>query len=407
MQINSRKISILGTLVVILFLFLIIFMINTFGFFKKNEVEAVSEETIENQELNINQNPVDIDSILQQNVGANETWEMSWEEIDLEYTTRYTENPDLPSGTLHVTQVGIVGVQEVITVKKYINNELADEQIVASNIKRASIDKVVEIGTGRGKNNYELKEGDTVYNTSNSLAIRQEANNDSQKLATISKGTSVYVQEVFDNGWSYILSDVQDGYVLSECLSNINPNNIVVEETSENEYTREELLATLSFDMDLSKPSGLSLEQFRKILQYNSSDVNNIFTDNADYFYYAEQEYGLNGVFLAAIAIHESGWGISNIALNKNNLFGYMAYDGSSYASAKTFSSYSEGIDLLARVLVKYYLNSSRTEIYGGEIAEGKYYNGPTVSGVNKRYASDSGWANKVYNIMKTLYNNL
>ena len=303
---------------------------------------------------------------------------------------------------------GIDGIEEIITIKEYVNNEFVQEQIVASNVKRASIDKVVEIGTGKGINNYELKEGDTVYNTSNSLAVRQEADKNSEKLITLSKGTPVYVQTIYDNGWSYIKSYEQDGYVLSECLSNINPNDISIEEDENgNEYTKEELLATLSFNMDLSKPSGLSLEQFRKILQYNSSDINNIFTSNADYFYYAEQEYGLNGVFLAAIAIHESGWGTSNIALNKNNLFGYMAYDGNAYASAKSFSTYSECIDLLAIVLVKYYLNSVWTEIYGGEIEEGKYYNGSTLTGVNTRYASDSEWANKVYNIMEDLYNSL
>ena len=303
---------------------------------------------------------------------------------------------------------GIDGIEEIITIKEYVNNEFVQEQIVASNVKRASIDKVVEIGTGKGINNYELKEGDTVYNTSNSLAVRQEADKNSEKLITLSKGTPVYVQTIYDNGWSYIKSYEQDGYVLSECLSKINTNDISIEEDKNgNEYTKEELLAILSFNMDLSKPSGLSLEQFRKILQYNSSDINNIFTSNADYFYYAEQEYGLNGVFLAAIAIHESGWGTSNISLNKNNLFGYMAYDGNAYASAKSFSTYSEGIDLLARVLVKYYLNSAGTEIYGGEIAEGKYYNGSTLTGVNTRYASDSEWANKVYNIMEDLYNSL
>lgn len=303
---------------------------------------------------------------------------------------------------------GISGVEEVITIKKYVDNEFTQEQIVASNVKRASIDKIVEIGTGEDVNNYELKEGDTVYNTSNSLAVMQSADKNSEKLITLSKGTPVYIQTIYDNGWSYISSYEQDGYVLSECLSNINPNDISIEENeSSNEYTKEELLKTLNFDMDLSKPSGLSLEQFRKILQYNSNDINGIFTVNADYFYYAEQEYGLNGVFLAAIAIHESGWGTSNIALSKNNLFGYMAYDGSAYASAKNFKSYSEGIDLLARVLVKYYLNPSETEIYGGEIAEGSYYNGSNLTGVNTRYASDSGWANKIYNIMEDLYNSL
>ncbi len=105
MQIHSRKISIIGVLAFILFLFLIILTINFFDFFKKNEVEALSQEIIENQELNINKHPINIDEVLHKNAINDEKWEMSHEEIDLEYNTTYTENPDLPSGTMHVTQV--------------------------------------------------------------------------------------------------------------------------------------------------------------------------------------------------------------------------------------------------------------------------------------------------------------
>ena len=77
------------------------------------------------------------------------------------------------------------------------------------------------------------------------------------------------------------------------------------------------------------------------------------------------------------------------------------------YASSKTFSSYSEGIDLIARVLVKHYLNPKGTAIYGGESATGKYYNGNTVSAVNQKYATDKNWANKVYSYMEYLYSKL
>jgi beta-N-acetylglucosaminidase len=49
-------------------------------------------------------------------------------------------------------------------------------------------------------------------------------------------------------------------------------------------------------------------------------------------------------------------------------------------------------------------LNPKGTEIYNGETAVGTYYNGSTVTAVNKKYASDSGWANKVYSYMEYLY---
>lgn len=106
MHIYTRKINFLGIFVVILFLFFIIFSINFLGVFEKNEVEAVvSEDTSNELELQINQNPIDISTILSENVEEDATWEMISEEIDLEYNTIYTENSDLPSGTIYVTQV--------------------------------------------------------------------------------------------------------------------------------------------------------------------------------------------------------------------------------------------------------------------------------------------------------------
>ena len=69
--------------------------------------------------------------------------------------------------------------------------------------------------------------------------------------------------------------------------------------------------------------------------------------------------------------------------------------------------SYEYGIRVLAKVLSKYYLNEPGTPIFDGEIATGTYYNGPTVSGVNIRYATDMNWATKVYNIMLSLYEKL
>ena len=167
------------------------------------------------------------------------------------------------------------------------------------------------------------------------------------------------------------------------------------------------MLSKLNFNIKLNKPSGLSLSQFKKVLSNNENDINGVFEKNAEYFYYAEKQYGVNGIFLAAVAIHESGWAGSSISQDKNNLFGYGAYDSDPYDSAYSFSTYSEGIDLLARVFAKYYLNPEGTKIYEGTVADGCYYNGNTLSGVNVKYATDKNWANAVYSWMKYLYNRL
>ena len=92
---------------------------------------------------------------------------------------------------------------------------------------------------------------------------------------------------------------------------------------------------------------------------------------------------------------------------DKKNLFGYGAYDSNPYGGAYSFGTYAEGIDLVARMLVKYYLNPAGTIIYEGEVASGSYYNGPTLTGVNTRYASDPNWANAVFKWMQYLYDRL
>ena len=203
------------------------------------------------------------------------------------------------------------------------------------------------------------------------------------------------VLEINEN-WYRISVNGQTGWIKSENVTSVNPNPTYQDD-------KNITIAKCEFNMALNKPSGLTLEQFKKVLN-DSKDVKGIFAANAEYFYYIEKQYNVNGLFVAAIGIHESAWGTSKISANKKNLFGYGAYDSSPYSSSYSFSTYSEGIDLIARVLVKYYLNPNGTAIYGSEVANGKYYNGNTISDVNKKYASDKNWANKVYKHMEYLY---
>lgn len=184
-------------------------------------------------------------------------------------------------------------------------------------------------------------------------------------------------------------------------------DNVINNSKNVEEHSKKELLKTLSKNMALNKPSGLTLNQFKKIFENESKDKNRVFKENAEYFYYVEQTYGINGIFVAAIGIHESAWGTSKIATNKNNLFGYGAYDMNAYASAYKYNGYAAGIDMVARVLMKNYLNPKGTFLYNDEKATGKYYNGNTLSAVNKKYATDNKWADSVYAWMCYLYNKL
>lgn len=106
----------------------------------------------------------------------------------------------------------------------------------------------------------------------------------------------------------------------------------------------------------------------------------------------AEENHGVNAVFLIGLAIHESDFGNSRLAKEKNNLFGFKAYDRSPYRSAQRFGSLSEGIDEVAGYLAKNYLRK-----------DGKYYNGLSIRDIGKRYATDPRWAQGIERRIKSL----
>lgn len=399
-----RNIIIFSITIISIF-YIIIFYHYYFG---ENVVYA-TEATAPIENLKLSQaERVDIDSYIQNNSkeGIKEEYEV--EEIELEYTTKYKNNSSLPKGTLQVVQEGREGKQQITIKKTYHNDELIDEEQISAKITKASVNKIVEVGTGSGILNYKVKVGDTVYVTSDRLSVMVDPNENSQKVATLSKDDELKVLEI-QNDWYKIRNKSTIGYVKIEATTHRNyakedeiKNNL----STTTQKSSTQLLSTLSFDMALNKPSGLSLEQFKKILT-DSKDKNKVFEQNAEYFYYIEKQYNINGVFVAAVGIHESSWGTSKIAQEKYNLFGYGAHDANPYNGAYTFANYSESIDLIARVFVKYYLNPKGTSIYEGEVATGKYYNGPTLSGINAKYATDKNWANGVYSHMKYLYNKL
>lgn len=103
----------------------------------------------------------------------------------------------------------------------------------------------------------------------------------------------------------------------------------------------------------------------------------------------AQDKYGVNAFFLASIAGLESGNGTSRIAKDKRNLFGFGAFDDSPYESAKSFSSFEEGIDKVAKYLSEEYLHEN-----------GNYYRGNSTEDINKSYATDKNWHKKINRII-------
>lgn len=127
---------------------------------------------------------------------------------------------------------------------------------------------------------------------------------------------------------------------------------------------------------------------------------NTFFKPNAENFFDIATSYNVDPRFIFSIGILESYYGTSNIAVDKGNFFGYMAYDDSPYDSAQTFARMSEGIEAVSELISKY----AKTGTWYNNAIISRGYDPTTIEGVGSLYASDPGWAKKVKNIMKNIF---
>lgn len=141
----------------------------------------------------------------------------------------------------------------------------------------------------------------------------------------------------------------------------------------------------ISFDMNLLTKSNITIEELQK--GFANTNMQGL----EQYFINAENETGINAIYLAGLATHESSWNTSDFARERNNLFGWQSYD-SNLNATKRFASKEESIMTVARALKKMYLSEN-----------GCYFNGYTISGISKRYASDKQHNQKVFRNMQKI----
>ena len=127
-------------------------------------------------------------------------------------------------------------------------------------------------------------------------------------------------------------------------------------------------------EMDLRTPSDLTADELRNGLKKDLVDL-------AEDFVAAEERYGVNAVFLAALAAFESGWG--RHCFRENNIFGW---------GRKSFETKSECIDFVASKIAQHYLSEC-----------GKYYHGMNLYGVNRSYNGSDVWLENVAAIMSKI----
>ena len=403
-KISKKAIPISGSILALLVIASIGIVTFSNSVMSKNSLassDVTSYEGEEDVNIEINRHRLNAHNIIISNAALETVKEQVVEERDIPFETVNQDCSYLPKGEKNTIQKGEVGKKDVTVVKTYENGEFVEETILNETKTKDYLPEIITVGTSEFLAKIKAHLNDTLYLTTDST-LRKEADDKSEEVAKLEKYIDVKLLELPSEEWCKVAYDSIEGYLPTKVLT-----SAAVTPAMPEKNRIKKILDKVNIEMELNKPSGLTLKDYQKIFKNLPSDTNDIFEDNAEAFYNAEKNYNINGIFLASLGIHESSWGTSQIAQDKKNLFGYGSYDSTPYESSYEFTTYAEGIDLVAKVLTKYYINPVGTKIYNNETAVATYYNGSTLSAVNQRYASDEDWHEKVFKYMEYLYNRL
>jgi hypothetical protein len=135
-----------------------------------------------------------------------------------------------------------------------------------------------------------------------------------------------------------------------------------------------------TMDSDVRSKSGLTAWSIDALLGQTTQ-----FQHLGAAFMAAERTSGINARVLIGIAVLESNYGKSDLAIHKNNLFGFNANDRNPYGDATAFARQADGVAAVAAALAQNYTTPS-----------GAFYTAPTLRGINVRYASAKHWAKSI-----------
>lgn len=132
----------------------------------------------------------------------------------------------------------------------------------------------------------------------------------------------------------------------------------------------------------------------RELSNLTEEQIYNMLEDNAlqtlsRAYYYAEQEYQINILFIISLNREESGNGRSSLSISHNNLGGVKGNNG-----YKSYSDWGESLNDICRLINEEYLTE-----------DGSYYNGLSIFDINKRYCEQDSWGNKLNQIANELLN--
>lgn len=144
----------------------------------------------------------------------------------------------------------------------------------------------------------------------------------------------------------------------------------------------------ISFNMDVSKTTGLSKEDFVLLVQNMKYDKTGILEKNAAWIWECCQKYSVNEIFVLGICGIESAWCSAPQHQRTHNYSSLMK--GGKLIS---YSSDEAGFEAMIKLLGQKYLSP-----------RGSLYHGATITGVGTCYCNTTTWPKKVYTCMQQVF---
>jgi beta-N-acetylglucosaminidase/uncharacterized protein YraI len=228
-----------------------------------------------------------------------------------------------------------------------------------------------------------------TFLTKGDVNLKIYADPSSDTLLVVPNNKMVNPSAITSNGWYKFSYSGKTGYVSGTDL------NQVIKGATFNRDSYQFL--------DLRIQSPVTATQINNyIANYiKLNQKNSILLGKGQAFINAGKKYGVNSLYLAAHAIHESGFGTSNISYGKRNLFGFGAYDSNPFVSAYRFATIDQSIDYIAQEIKATYLNPLSWKFNGAYLGyTTKDLHNKRIDeysgGMNFYYASDSNWGNSI-----------
>ncbi|MGN1402097.1 MAG: SH3 domain-containing protein, partial [Bacillus sp. (in: firmicutes)] len=224
-----------------------------------------------------------------------------------------------------------------------------------------------------------------IKTTATTLNLRNSASASSPILAKIPEGT-ILVPIASSKEWTQVSYGGYTGWISSAYTTT--------------DSTKTEMTVHPYQTMDLRTISSVTAAQINNYIASKASSGDSVLYNKGQAFVNAGKKYGINALYLAAHAIHESDYGRSTISKAKNNLFGYGAFDSTPFVGAAKFDSIEGNIDFIARKMKSGYLKPGYMYYKGATLGYRVNNNGKRVdsqsTGMNYYYATDGNWGKAI-----------